>query len=126
MNNATRSVGPNAVSNGAALSGSLEFSAREKGVEFMLHRRFDEILREKPVDGRVLGLKASYSPRRHPETGELLQSLWQNGNIDERQDTVTIRARQAVILASGGLAGNPEVRSMFLSLIHISEPTRPY
>ena len=123
MNNATRSVGPNAVSNGAALSRSLEFSAREKGVEFMLHRRFDEILREKPVDGRVLGLKASYSPRRHPETGELLQSLWQNGNIDERQDTVTIRARQAVILASGGLAGNPEVRSMFYPAMR--EPAFP-
>ena len=40
MNNASRSVGPNAVSNGAALSRSLEFSAREKGVEFMLSSPF--------------------------------------------------------------------------------------
>ena len=113
MNNASRSVGPNAVANGAALSRSLEFSAREKGVEFMLHRRFDEIVRENPFSGRVLGITAHYSPRQHPETGELMQSYWQNGNIDERQETVNIRARQAVILASGGHAGNPEVRSMF-------------
>ncbi|MEE2792021.1 MAG: FAD-dependent oxidoreductase [Acidobacteriota bacterium] len=113
MNNASRSVGPNAVANGAALSRSLEFSAREKGVEFMLHRRFDEIVREEPFSGRVLGITAHYSPRKDPETGELMQSYWQNGNIDERQETVNIRARQAVILASGGHAANPEVRSMF-------------
>jgi hypothetical protein len=113
MTNASRSVGPNAVSNGVALSRSLEFSAREKGVEFMLHRRFDEIVREEPFSGKVLGITAGYSPRQHPETGELLQSFWQNGNIDERRETVRIRARQAVILASGGHAANPEVRSMF-------------
>ena len=113
MGNARRAVAPNAVSNGAALSRSLEFSAREKGVEFMLHRRFDEIVRQEPVADRVLGITAGYSPRQHPETGELLQSFWQNGNIDERRETVRIRARQAVILASGGHAANPEVRSMF-------------
>ena len=65
MNNASRSVGPNAVANGAALSRSLEFSAREKGVEFMLHRRFDEIVREDPFSGRVLGITAHYSPRQY-------------------------------------------------------------
>ena len=123
MNNASRSVGPNAVANGAALSRSLEFSAREKGVEFMLHRRFDEIVREEPFSGRVLGITAHYSPRQHPETGELLQSLWQDGNVDERRETVTIRARQAVILASGGHAGNPEVRSMFYPALR--EPAFP-
>jgi len=113
MNNASRSVGPNAVANGAALSRALEFSAREKGVEFMLHRCFDEIVRKERFSGRVLGITAHYSPRLHPETGELMRSYWQNGNIDERQETVNIRARQAVILASGGHAANPEVRSMF-------------
>ena len=123
MNNATRSVGPNAVANGVALSRPLEFSAREKGVEFMLHRRFDEIVREEAVSGRVLGITARYSPRHHPETGELLQSFWRNGNIDEQRDTVRIRARQAVILASGGHAGNPEVRSMFYPALR--EPAFP-
>ena len=123
MTNATRDVGPNAVSNGVALARPLEFSAREKGVEFMLHRRFDELVREQPFAGKVLGIKAQYSPRQHPETGQLLQSYWQNGNIDERRETVNIRARQAVILASGGHAGNPEVRSMFYPALR--EPAFP-
>ena len=113
MNDASRFVGPGAVSNGVALARPLEFSAREKGVEFMLNRCFDELVREEPFAGRILGIKAHYSPRRHPETGEPLQSFWQNGNIDERREIVHIRARQGVILASGGHAGNPEVRSMF-------------
>ncbi|MCH7890581.1 MAG: FAD-binding protein [Gemmatimonadetes bacterium] len=123
MNNASRSVAPNAVGNGVALSRPLEFSAREKGVEFMLHRRFDAIVREQPFAGKVLGITAHYSPRQHPETGQLLQSYWQNGNIDERRETVNIRARQAVILASGGHAGNPEVRSMFYPALR--EPAFP-
>ena len=123
MNNASRSVGPNAVANGAALSRSLEFSAREKGVKFMLHRRFDEIVREEPFAGRALGITASYSPRHHPETGERLQSLWHDGNVDERRETVSVRARLAVILASGGHAGNPQVRSMFYPAMR--EPAFP-
>jgi len=123
MNDASRFVGPNAVSNGVALSRPLDFSAREKGVEFMFHRHFDELIREQPFSGRVLGIRAHYSPRQHPETGELLQSYWQNGNIDERRETVHIRARQAVILASGGHAGNPEVRSMFYPALR--EPAFP-
>ena len=123
MNDTSRTVGPNAVGNGVALSRPLEFSAREKGVEFMLHRSFDEIIREQPFAGKVLGITAHYSPRQHPETGQLLQSYWQNGNIDERRETVKIRARQAVILASGGHAGNPEVRSMFYPALR--EPAFP-
>ena len=89
----------------------------------MLHRCFDELVREQPFTGRVLGIKAHYSPRQHPETGELLQSYWQNGNVDERRETVNIRVRQAVILASGGHAGNPEVRSMFYPALR--EPAFP-
>jgi hypothetical protein len=123
MRDVSRWVGPNAVSNGVALSRPLEFSAREKGVEFMLHRRFDALVREQPFSGKVLGITAHYSPRQHPETGELLQSYWQNGNVDERQETVNIRARRAVILASGGHAGNPEVRSMFYPALR--EPAFP-
>ena len=123
MNDASRSVGPNAVGNGVALARPLEFSAREKGVEFMLHRRFEAIVREQPFTGKVMGITAHYSPRQHPETGRLMRSYWQNGNIDERRETVNIRARQAVILASGGHAGNPEVRSMFYPALR--EPAFP-
>ena len=123
MLDASRYVGPGAVLNGVALSRPLEFAAREKGVEFMLHRHFDDLVREQPFAGKVLGLRAHYSPRQHPETGELMQSYWQNGNVDERRETVNIRARRAVILASGGHAGNPEVRSMFYPAMR--EPAFP-
>jgi hypothetical protein len=123
MSDASRFVGPGAVSNGVALARPLEYSAREKGVEFMLHRCFDELIREEPAAGRILGIKASYSPRQHPETGELLRSYWQDGNIDERRANVNIRARLGVILASGGHAGNPEVRNMFYPAMR--EPAFP-
>jgi hypothetical protein len=113
MQDASSVVGPNSVRNGVALSRPLEYSARKKGVQFMLNRHMDEIIREQPFSGRVLGVRASYSPRHHPESGERLESYWQNGNIDERRETITIRARKAVILGPGGHAGNPEFRSMF-------------
>jgi hypothetical protein len=123
MTNSDRTVAPGAVSNGAALARSLEFSAREKGVQFMLHRCFDELIREQPFAGRVIGMKAHYSPRMHPDTGERMESYWQDGNVDERRDVVHIRARRAVILASGGHAGNPQVRSMFYPAMR--EPAFP-
>ena len=123
MQDATTFVGPGAVRNGVALARPLEFSAREKGVHIMLNRRFDDLIREEPFAGRVLGIRATYSPRFHPESGQRLESFWQNGNIDERRETITIRARKAVILASGGHAGNPEVRSMFYPAMR--EPAFP-
>lgn len=113
MQDASNFVSEGAVRNGVALARPLEFSAREKGVQFILHRRFEEIIREEQFSGRVLGIKASYAPRTHPETGERLESYWQDGNVDDRRDVLNIRARKAVILASGGHAGNPEIRSMF-------------
>lgn len=123
MTRQTRTVGEGAVSNGAALSRCLEFSAREKGVQFMLHRCFDELVREEPFSGRIIGIKAHYSPRMHPQTGERMESYWQDGNIDERRETINIHARKAVILASGGHAGNPQVRSMFYPALR--EPAFP-
>jgi hypothetical protein len=39
MDSAAKWAGPGAVWNGAALTRGLEFSAREKGVRFMLNRR---------------------------------------------------------------------------------------
>lgn len=113
MGGAGAVVGPDAVGAGSALSRCLEFSAREKGVQFMLNRRMTEIIREEPWSGRVIGVKASYTPRFDPETGEQLQSLWSNGNVDEQRETIHIRARKAVVVATGGHAGNAEFRSMF-------------
>ncbi|MEE8439544.1 MAG: FAD-dependent oxidoreductase [Micropepsaceae bacterium] len=106
-------VGPGARTNGAALARPLEFSAREKGAQFMLNRHMDEIIREQQFSGRVLGIRVSYSPRFDPETGAQLQSLWQNGNIDDQTETLFIRARKAVVVGAGGHGANPEFRSMF-------------
>jgi len=113
MEDGSKVVGPGARINGAALSRGLEFAAREKGVRFILNRHMDEIIREQQFSGRVVGIRASYSPRVDPQTGRRLESLWQNGNIDERRETVYIRARKAVIIGSGGHANNPQFRSTF-------------
>jgi hypothetical protein len=113
MEDGSKVVGPGSRINGAALSRGLEFAAREKGVRFILNRHMDELIREQQFSGRVVGIRASYSPRLHPQTGQRLESLWQNGNVDERRETVYIRARKAVIIGSGGHGANPQFRSMF-------------
>jgi hypothetical protein len=73
----------------------------------------DEIIREQQFSGRVLGIRASYSPRLDPQTGVRLESLWQNGNIDDRRETIFIRARKAIVIGAGGHGANPQFRSMF-------------
>ena len=113
MGDGSKLAGPGAVWNGAALTRGLEFSAREKGVQFMLNRRMTEIIREQQFSGRVIGIKASYTPRFNPDTGAQLVSLWDNGNVDERRETVYIRAKVAVFVGSGGHGANPQCRSMF-------------
>ena len=113
MDSAAKWAAPGAVWNGAALTRGLEFSAREKGVRFMLNRRMTEIIREQPFSGRVLGVRASYSPRFDPATKARLESYWQNGNVDERRETIHIRAKRAVFVGSGGHGANPQFRSMF-------------
>ena len=113
MGDAAKVASAGARSNGAALARPLEFSAREKGVQFILNRHMDEIIREQQFSGRVLGVRASYSPRFDPQTGVRLESLWQNGNIDDRRETIYIRARKAIVIGAGGHGANPQFRSMF-------------
>jgi hypothetical protein len=72
-----------------------------------------EIVREQQFSGRVLGVRARYSPRFDPDTKVRLESYARNGNIDERRDVVTIRARRALMIGSGGHSANPQFRSMF-------------
>lgn len=103
---------PGWIQGGYAIARCLEFSAREKGVQFMMHRHMDEIIREQQFSGRVVGVKASYTPRLNPETGERLEGYWQNGNIEETRETIHIRARQAVIIGTGGMIGNKQLRTM--------------
>jgi glycine/D-amino acid oxidase-like deaminating enzyme len=113
MDSAAKWAGPGAVWNGAALARGLEFSAREKGIRFMLNRRMTEIIREQPFSGRVLGIKASYTPRFDLATKARLESYWQNGNFDERRITINIRAKRAIMIGAGGHGANPQFRSMF-------------
>src|SRR2546422_1372606 len=98
---------------GGAFSRCLEFAVRKKGVQFILNRHMDEIIREQQFSGRVVGIRASYSPRFDPESGRRLESLWQNGNVDDRTETIYIRARKAIIIGAGGHGANPQFRSMF-------------
>ena len=113
MASAAKWAAPGAVWNGAALTRGLEFSAREKGIRFMLNRKMTEIVREQPFSGRVLGVRARYSARFNPDTKARMESYAQNGNVDERRATITIRARKALMIGSGGHSANPQLRSMF-------------
>ena len=113
MGDGAKFASKGARTNGAALARPLEFSAREKGVRFLLNRHMDEIIREQQFSGRAVGIRASYSPRFDPETGVRLESLWTNGNIDDRTETVFIRARKAIVIGAGGHVANPQFRSMF-------------
>jgi hypothetical protein len=103
---------PGWVFGGFVIARSFEYSAREKGVRFMLNRHMDELIREMPFSGRVLGVKASYTPRMNPQTGARLESFWTNGNIDERAETIYIRAKRAVIIGTGGMQGSVPLRTM--------------
>jgi hypothetical protein len=107
------SVGaPGWITGGFTIARSLEFAAREKGIKFLMHRHMDELIREQPYSGRVIGVKASYTPRMNPETGQRLEGYFQNGNVDERAPTINVRARKAVIIGTGGMMGNVVLRTM--------------
>ena len=77
-------------SNGNGLIRPLEAAAKRAGVEFLVEHRMLAIYREEPHAGRVLGIQV-----RH------------NGS------TLNIRARKAVIVATGGVSGNVNFRRMF-------------
>ena len=72
-----------------------------------------ELVREQPFAGRVIGVKAHYTPRFDRTTKARLESYKQNGNIDERRENITIRARRAIMVGTGGHGANPQFRSMF-------------
>ena len=90
----------------------------------MLNRHLDEIIREGRDSGRVIGVKASYTPRFSPKTGKRLESYASNGNIDETKQVIYIRARRAVIVGTGGYMGNIPFRTMFDP--RMSEPSMQY
>ena len=98
---------------GTNLLRPLEASARKKGVKFLLNYHMDVIYREKPGSGRVLGIQASYTPRMAPGSNTPMKSFRGEGNIDMTAATVTVRAKRAVVLATGGSTGNVNFRRIF-------------
>jgi len=85
---------PGCVGGGYVISRSVEYAARKAGVRFMMNRHLDEIIREGGDSGRIIGVKASYTPRFSPKTGKRLESFWSNGNIDERKQVIYIPRSQ--------------------------------
>jgi succinate dehydrogenase/fumarate reductase flavoprotein subunit len=76
-------------SSGAGLMWPLDAAARKAGVQILLEHRMVELLREQPRSGRITGVMARHDGR-----------------------DVTIRARKAVMLATGGSTGNVNFRRM--------------
>src|SRR5258706_2376443 len=77
-------------SNGNGLMRPLEAAAKKAGVEFLMQHRMTAIYREQPQGGRVLGIAVTNNGR-----------------------TLNVRARKAVIVATGGSSGNVNFRRMF-------------
>jgi succinate dehydrogenase/fumarate reductase flavoprotein subunit len=75
---------------GAGLIRPLEAAARKAGIDILLEHRMTAILRQGPRSGRVLGVA-----------------------VDHHGATHNIRARKAVIIATGGSSGNVNFRRMF-------------
>ncbi len=101
---------------GTGLVRSLEASARKKGVKFLLNYKMTSIIREpftNTASGRVLGITAQYTPRILPGGTTPLQSCRTDGNISGTKSSVSIRAENGVILATGGSTGNMNFRRMF-------------
>ena len=77
-------------SSGNGLMRPLEAAAKKAGVQLLLKHHMSAIYRQGTTSGRVIGIAAQ-----------------NNGK------TVTIRARKAVIIATGGSSGNVNFRRMF-------------
>jgi succinate dehydrogenase/fumarate reductase flavoprotein subunit len=77
-------------SSGVGLMRPLETAARNAGVEILLDHRMTGLYRQSPIAGQVLGAA-----------------------VENRGTLRSIRARKAVIVATGGSAGNVNFRRMF-------------
>ena len=114
----TKGAGPESPNarGGTALIRPLEASARAKGVRFLLNYKMASLIREASAEqnaGRVIGITARYAPRIMPGQTMPLKSFRSDGNIETTQSSVHIRAKKAVILATGGSTSNVNFRRMF-------------
>jgi hypothetical protein len=91
----------------------LENSARAKGVKFLLNYKMNTVVRENPSAGRVLGITAKYNPRIMPGHSVPLKSFRSDGNIESTKEQMRVRAKQAVIIATGGMTSHVNFRRMF-------------
>ena len=91
----------------------LENSARAKGVKFLLNYKMTSLVRESPSAGRVVGITAQYTPRIMPGQSTPLKSFRSDGNIDSTKPAINIRAKKAVIVATGGMTSHLNFRRMF-------------
>jgi hypothetical protein len=78
------------LSSGNGLMRPLEVAAKKVGVDILLEHRMTSIYRQAPMSGPVLGIA-----------------------VDNRGNKLNIRARKAVIIATGGSTGNVNFRRMF-------------
>ena len=98
---------------GTGLIRPLENSARAKGVKFLLNYKMKSLVRQGLTTGRVIGITAQYTPRIMPGQTAPLKSFRFDGNIDSTKPTMNIRARKAVVIATGGTTSNLNFRRMF-------------
>jgi hypothetical protein len=78
------------MSSGNGLMQPLHAAAHKAGVQFLLEHHMDTLHREGPHSGRIIGVTATHNGKR-----------------------VNVRARKAVILATGGATSNVNWRRMF-------------
>ena len=105
---------PNAAA-GTAVIRPLEASARTKGVRFLFNYKMISLIRRSGAGegGRVIGIDAAYTPRIMPGSSVPLRSFRSEGNIERTDPTLRLRARRAVILATGGSTSDVDFRRMF-------------
>lgn len=100
--------------NGTSVMRPLDESARKrKNIRFLFNYHMDRIFREQPLEGRVLGIEAHYTPTILPGQTKPLVSWKTDGNIDFHEPSVTVKARKGIVIATGGNTGNVEFRRMF-------------
>lgn len=98
--------------NGIGVTRPLEKSLRDAGVPFLMNYHMDTIIREKD-DGKVHGITAHYTPTILPGETEPLKGFFSEGNVDCTKEVITVRAKKAVIICTGGSIGNVNFRTMF-------------
>ncbi len=114
----TKGAGPESPNarGGTALIRPLEARARAKGVRFLLNYKMASLIREPASEhraGRVIGVAARHTPRTLPGQTTPMKSFRSEGNIESTRPSVLVRARKAVILATGGSTSNLNFRRMF-------------